>query len=180
MPHGVIALNRVLENTELHKSGARIHPTALRHREPGDQFRVKSLGCGIARLAGSGFCPQSPERIAVRAPELRARRLPPQSIRAQLTVNVLAALVPPPGAGVVTVTLNVPALAMSAVLIVAVISVELTYVVARGDPAQFTTELLMNPVPLTVRVNPAPPWVAFGGERDVRVGLGFTALSCTV
>jgi hypothetical protein len=140
MPHGVIARNRVLENTEPHKSGAPCCPRS-----------------GIEGLPS-----------------------PSQSIRVQLTVNVLAALVPPPGTGVVTVTLNVPALAMSAAVIVAVTSVELTYVVARGDPAQSTTELLMNPVPLTVRVNPAPPWVALGGESDVIAGFGFTAMSCTV
>src|ERR1035437_9482472 len=121
--------------------------------------------------SGAPCCPRS---------GIEGLPFPSQSIRTQLTVNVLAALVPPPGTGVVTVTLNVPALAMSAALIVAVISVELTYVVARGDPAQSTTELLMNPVPLTVRVNPAPPWVALGGESDVMVGLGFTAMSCTV
>ena len=38
----------------------------------------------------------------------------------------------------------------------------------------------MYSVPLTVRVNPAPPWVALVGESDVMVGLGFTAMSCTV
>ena len=73
-----------------------------------------------------------------------------------------------------------PALAMSAAVIVAVTPVELPYVVARGDPFQFTTELLRNPVPVTVSVNAGPPWVALDGESDVMAGLGFTAMSCTV
>ncbi len=79
-----------------------------------------------------------------------------------------------------TVTLKLPAFAMSAALMVAVTSVALTYVVVRGDPAQSTTELLINPVPLTVSGNPAPPWVALAGESEVMVGFGFTAMSCTV
>jgi len=37
------SLSRVLENTEPHKSGARIPPPALRHREPGDQLTVNFL-----------------------------------------------------------------------------------------------------------------------------------------
>ena len=84
--------------------------------------------------------------------------------------------VPPPGAGFVTVTLNVPAAAMSAAVIAAVICVALTNVVAFAAPLKFTTEDALKFVPFTVRVNAAPPLVALVGESVVIVGTGlFTA-----
>ena len=36
---GVIAVNRVLDDTEQRKSGARTPQSALRHHQPGDQLR---------------------------------------------------------------------------------------------------------------------------------------------
>ena len=51
-----------------------------------------------------------------------------------VTVNVTAFDVPPPGAGVTTVTCEVPATARSAAVILAVNSVGEKYVVVRGDP----------------------------------------------
>ncbi len=71
--------------------------------------------------------------------------------------------VPPPGAGLVTVTLNVPAVAMSPVVIAAVTCVALTKVVVRAAPLKFTTEVEIKLVPLTVSVNAAPPLVALDG-----------------
>jgi len=78
--------------------------------------------------------------------------------------------VPPPGAGLVTVTCPVPAAAMSAAVIAAVNCVALTYVVVRLDPFQFTTEPLMNPVPATVSVKAAVPAVALAGDSVLIVG----------
>ena len=52
----------------------------------------------------------------------------------QLIVNVLAALVPPPGVGLKTVTLAVPAVLMSAIGTVAVNVVLLTYFVVSFVP----------------------------------------------
>src|SRR4030042_2052634 len=74
-----------------------------------------------------------------------------------LIVKVWLLEVPPPGVGLKTVTLAVPAVAMSAARIEAVTCVELTYVVVRSVPFQRTTEPLTKLVPLTVRVKPAPP-----------------------
>jgi hypothetical protein len=37
---------------------------------------------------------------------------------------------------------------------------------------KFTTELETNPVPVTIRVNPAPPTVAPFGLREMTVGAG--------
>lgn len=70
--------------------------------------------------------------------------------------------VPPPGAGLVTVMLAIPAEAMSVVVIVAVSWVELTKVVIRAEPLQFT-----------VRVNAAPPGAAAAGTKGrLRKGTG--------
>jgi hypothetical protein len=58
-----------------------------------------------------------------------------------LTVSVIALEVPPPGAGVLTVMLGVPAVAMSLARIVAVSCVAETNVVLRALPLICTTEL---------------------------------------
>lgn len=79
---------------------------------------------------------------------------------------------PPPGAGFVTVTLTGPAVAISAAVIVALICVELTKVVALAAPLNFTIDPGTKPVPLTVRVKPAPPAVALVGESEDVVGAG--------
>ena len=88
------------------------------------------------------------------------------------TVNGEFPEVPPPGAGFVTVTLNVPAAAMSGAVIAAVTCVALTNVVVLDAPLKFTTEPETKPVPFTVKVNAAPPAVALVGESDVIVGSG--------
>jgi hypothetical protein len=60
---------------------------------------------------------------------------------------VCAPDVPPPGAGLKTVTSAVPAEAMSPAPIDARISVEFTNVVARTDPFHRTVEAGTNPEP---------------------------------
>lgn len=92
--------------------------------------------------------------------------------RGLFTVNVAAADVPPPGAGFVTVTLNVPAVAISAAAIAAVNCVALTNVVVFAVPLKLTVEVDTKFVPFTVSVNAAPPAVALLGERVVMVGNG--------
>ena len=91
---------------------------------------------------------------------------------AALIVNDRLPDVPPPGAGFVTVTVAVPAVAISAAVIAAVSCVALTNVVVLAAPLNFTTDVDTNPVPLTVRVKAAPPAVALVGEREVAVGAG--------
>ncbi len=73
-----------------------------------------------------------------------------------LTVTVRTAEVPPPGAGLNTVTEPVPAEAISAAVIVAVSCVPDTNVVNRLDPFHCTTELELNPLPLTVNEKAGP------------------------
>ena len=71
-----------------------------------------------------------------------------------------------------TVTVLVPAVAMSAARIAAVSWVADTYVVVRLEPLHCTTEPLTNPLPLTVSVNAVPPAVPEAGLRLVVVGTG--------
>ena len=86
--------------------------------------------------------------------------------------KLIALDVPPPGAGLKTVTDAVPVSAMSAAVIDAVICVALTYVVVRFDPFHRTTELGTNLDPSTVMVKPDPPAVALDGLRLVIPGTG--------
>src|SRR6267143_2550975 len=89
-----------------------------------------------------------------------------------VTVKACAAEVPPPGAGVTTVTCGVPAAATSAAAMVAVSWVALTKVVVRAAPFQRTPEVLTKLLPFTVSVNAAPPTLALEGESDVSDGAG--------
>jgi hypothetical protein len=70
-----------------------------------------------------------------------------------------------------TVISMVPAVAMSVLSICACNEVALLKVVVRAAPFQSTTESRMKFVPVTVRVNPAPPAVAFAGVTEVIVGV---------
>ena len=80
---------------------------------------------------------------------------------------------PPPGAGLTTVTLAVPADAMSAAVIDAVNCVLLTNVVVRLEPFHCTVEVLSKLVPFTVSVNDAPPASAEAGLKLEMDGTGF-------
>ena len=95
---------------------------------------------------------------------------------AALIVNAAVPDVPPPGAGLSLLPARSPPLAMSAAVIAAVNCVALTYVVVRLDPFHFTTEPLMKPVPVIVKVNAAVPAVALAGDSVLIVGIGFAAL----
>jgi hypothetical protein len=89
-----------------------------------------------------------------------------------LTVNCCAREVPPPGAGFVTVTLSMPAVAMSLARIAAESWVELVNVVARGVPFQFTTDVLTNPRPIRESENAALPAEVLAGLRLLMPGVG--------
>jgi hypothetical protein len=91
-------------------------------------------------------------------------------------VKVWALEVPPPGAGLNTVTWAVPAVAMSAAVIAAVNWLEETYVVVRLDPFHWTTEPVMNPLPLMVSVKAEPPAMVDEGLRPIVVGTGLSGL----
>lgn len=89
-----------------------------------------------------------------------------------LTVKFKELDVPPPGKGLVTVTGNVPAVWMAEAGIEAVTCAEPTKVVVSAVPLNFTTDVGTKPEPLTVRVNAAPPVVAFEGESEPSKGDG--------
>src|SRR5437867_1269824 len=91
-------------------------------------------------------------------------------------VKVCGLDVPPPGAGAKTVTVGVPAAAMSVAGIVAVSCVGDTYVVARPAPFHCTTEPATKSVPVTVSVNPPSPATAAAGLSPVVVGTGLVML----
>src|SRR5262249_34366317 len=80
--------------------------------------------------------------------------------------------VPPPGAGVTTVTDTLPALLRSLAGIAAVRLVAPTNVVVRGAPFHCTTDDDTKPAPVTVSVNPLAPTVAAPGFRLLSVGAG--------
>ena len=80
--------------------------------------------------------------------------------------------VPPPGAGLTTVTAAVPEMAMSLAVIAAVNCVALTKVVVRALPFHWATDVLMKFVPFSVRVKAGPPAPVDVGASEVSVGTG--------
>src|SRR5688572_22079223 len=88
-------------------------------------------------------------------------------------LKVCAFDVPPPGAGLSTVTWAVPTAAMSVAGMAAVSWVADTRVVGRAAPFQRTTEPDMKFVPVRVSVKPGPPAVAAAGLIPLTVGTGF-------
>ncbi len=90
-------------------------------------------------------------------------------------VKLWAFDVPPPGAGLDTVTWAVPADAMSAAAITALSWVADTYPVVRLDPFHCTTEPATKPLPFTVSVKAVPPAVADEGLRPLMPGTGLGA-----
>src|SRR5438552_3001033 len=96
------------------------------------------------------------------------------------TVNCCALEVPPPGAGFVTVMLNVPAVARSVTGIAAVSCVALMKVVVRAEPLKFTAELETK-LPFTVSVKAASVTDLLVGEMLVVVGVTlFTVNVCAL
>jgi hypothetical protein len=86
-------------------------------------------------------------------------------------VKVTEFEVPPPGAGLITVTAGVPVEAMLAAGMAAVNCVELTKVVAGADPPKFTVEDATKFVPLIVSVKAAQPIAVLFGKMKVIVGV---------
>ena len=73
-----------------------------------------------------------------------------------------------------------PAVAMAVAGTAAVSCVADTNVVVKAAPLKFTTELLMKPVPFTVRVKAALPATAVFGARLVMVGVGSVTVKVAV
>ena len=94
-------------------------------------------------------------------------------------VSVLVSEVPPPGAGVTTAILSVPAFAISAAVMAIVSCVLLTKVVVRLIPLTCAAEVATKPVPLSVRLKAALPAVTVAGSMLARVGAGLL-LACVM
>lgn len=79
---------------------------------------------------------------------------------------------PPPGVGLYTVSVPMPAVARSFGVIAAVNFALLIYVVVRAEPPHRTTEPAMNFDPVTVMVNARLPAEALDGDSEVMPGTG--------
>jgi hypothetical protein len=97
-----------------------------------------------------------------------------------VTVNVCGEDVPPPGAGVTTVTGTIPAVAISVAGTTAVISPAETKVVTSGTPFQSTTEEAEKSEPAAVNVNCELPAVDDAGLIEVRTGAAFVMSAVVV
>jgi hypothetical protein len=95
-----------------------------------------------------------------------------------VTVKFRAAEMPPPGAGVKTVTGTERAAAKSAAVSAIRSWVVLRTVVGRAAPFQRTTEVLPKPLPLTVTVKPEEPAIVLAGDRVLITGTGEPAAGC--
>jgi len=116
-----------------------------------------------------------PVRVNVKAAPPTVAEVGAREVRAGAEAALIVndtALDVPPEPGFVTVTVAVPAVAISAAVIAAVNCVALTNVVVLAAPLNFTTDADTKPVPFTVRVKAAPPAVALVGEREAAVGAG--------
>jgi hypothetical protein len=85
--------------------------------------------------------------------------------------------VPPPGAGVTTVTAAVPAAAISLAEMLAWSWVALTNVVVRAAPFQRTPDEGTKLFPVTVKVNAVPPAAALLGVSALSAGVGLVAVT---
>ena len=92
-----------------------------------------------------------------------------------LMVNDTAFEVPPPGAGVTTVTGTLPCICgdWRSPESPAVTRPALTNVVVRSAPFQWTLELPTKLLPFTVSVKPFPPAGVLVGASEVSAGTGF-------
>ena len=96
------------------------------------------------------------------------------------TANASPLDVPPPGAGLETVTVAVPPVATSAAVIAACKLVLETNVVVRAVPFHCTFEEDTKLEPVTVSGNPAPPAAAELGFKDAIVGAALALLIVNV
>jgi len=98
---------------------------------------------------------------------------------APATVKLAMFDVPPPGAGFVTETGYVPAVARSAVVSPIVSCVPLTNVDVRVEPLKLTVEEFKKLLPLMVRACAGEPTVIELGESEVTAGTGLPTVKST-
>lgn len=91
---------------------------------------------------------------------------------APLMVKLAAVDVPPPGAGLTTITIAVPGKAMAVAGMAAVSCVPLIYEVGNVVPFHCTAEEEMKLFPFTVSANAIPPAAFERGESELMDGTG--------
>src|SRR5271156_1254879 len=131
--------------------------------------RTTELGTKLSPTTANWLSTESTNCSPARA-QLGDRKLIVGTVLALLvTVKLIAFEAPPPGAGLVTATADVPAKTMLEAGMAAVNCVELTNVVAGADPPKLTIEAATKFVPLIVSVNAAPPATGVFGEMEGNV-----------
>jgi|SRR5579863_188251 len=100
-------------------------------------------------------------------------------VAGRLTVNVEVVL-PPPGAGFVTVTVNEPLEARRVAGTVVVIPVDVSLPTVREVVPQVTVVEALKPVPVMVRAVAEAPAIAVFGDRDVTVGAGLLTVKVSL
>src|SRR5512134_2042029 len=93
--------------------------------------------------------------------------------------KAIAADVPPPGLGLITVTGTDPAVATSAAAIAARSTVPPTNVVARGVPFHWTVAPVTKALPFTVNSNAALPATTLAGLRELTTGIALPIVNVT-
>jgi hypothetical protein len=93
------------------------------------------------------------------------------------TVSVPALAVPPPGDGLVTVTISEALPETSLAGSAAFSSVPLTNVVTSAVPFQFTTDAITNPLPVTSSVKGPDPATTLAGLTVLTTGLGLLTVN---
>jgi len=132
----------------------------------------------VSSIRGAPLGPFDASPNALTDTSVNAPNLDPAGTDAPpVILNATGADVPPPGAGVETVTFAEPAVAMSLAKIDAVNCVALPNVVVRGLPFQFTLELLTKLVPVTISENAIPPAAPEDGFKPEIAGTGLSGAS---
>jgi hypothetical protein len=100
-------------------------------------------------------------------------------MRADVIAKDTALEIPPPGPGLVTVTLAAPGSLISPALMAAVSWDALTNVVLRLAPAKRTVAPATKLDPLMVSVKSGPPATADSGLRELMTGTGLLMANAT-
>ena len=135
--------------------------------------KVVALGAPL-KFTVAPFTKPTPLTVSVNATEPATALEGESKLIVEIALSIVKEIAfdVPPGAGFVTVTLAVTAVAISVAVIAAVNCVAFTNVVVLATPLNFTTDVDTKPVPFTAREKAAPPAVALVGEREITVGAG--------
>src|SRR5947207_3231452 len=156
----------------VHRAPATVsHPRQPENVEVEAGFAVNTTLVPVANRAEQTEPQSIPAGALVTVPEPRPA-LTTETASDGTIVSVSAFEAPPPGGGLRTVTLAVPAAAISLAEIVARSCVRLTNVVGRLAPFHWITELETKLAPLAVRRKPGAPAATVLGRSEASEGAG--------